>query len=200
MPFINLIQEQRLALRRDEMRARTFLYAFVAVGGLSLVATGSLFAETALANRHAEDLQQQIDKIKPIKTEIDKVNGEFAQLNPRVETLQQAQQITAHWTNILAHLNSQTPQKVWLTGIKCNAGDPMKPVTMTISGIGDKQEPIGDFILRLQNCDDLENTQLRFTQEKTAATFKGTEFQVDSDIKDSTDKKPEVKKEGEATK
>lgn len=198
MPFINLIQEQRLAIRRDETRARAFLYAFAGVAGVSVLATSGLFIQSESLKAEENRIKVELQKIKPLNEQIAKINDTYSELNPRVKTLQDAQTITQRWNNILTHLTTQTPAKIWLTAVRCQASDPEKPVTISFTGVADAQEPVGEFILRLQNLDDLENVQLRFTQEKIAASFKGTEFQLDTDIKDSVEKKKdEVKKEGE---
>lgn len=198
MPFINLIQEQRLAIRRDETRARAFLYAFGAVAGLSVLAISGLFIESEQLKAEENRAKVELQRIKPLNEQIAKINDTYSELHPRVTTLQDAQTITARWDNILTHMTTQTPSKIFLTAVRCQASDPEKPVTISFTGIAESQEPVGEFILRLQNLEDLENIQLRFTQEKLAATFKGTEFQVDTDIKDSVEKKKdEVKKEGE---
>ena len=198
MPFINLIQEQRLAIRRDETRARAFLYAFGGVAGLSVLAISGLFIQSEALKADENRLKVELQKIKPMNEQIAKINTTYNDLHPRVTTLQDAQTITHRWDNILTHLTTQTPNKIWLTAVRCTASDPEKPVTISLTGIADAQEPVGEFILRLQNLEDLENIQLRFTQEKIAASFKGTEFQLDTDIKDSAEKKKDdVKKEGE---
>jgi len=78
------------------------------------------------------------------------------------------------------------------------ASDPAKPITISLSGVSNAQEPVGDFILRLNNLTDVENVQLKYTEAKNAATYKGIEFQVDADITDSVEKKASVKMEGDS--
>jgi Tfp pilus assembly protein PilN len=197
MPFINLIQEQRLGIRRDEMQARTYLYAFAVIAGISIFSALGFYIDAEATKGEESRLRFQLDEIKPLTAQIDQVNTLDSQLEPRVQILQKAQVITQQWDHLLTHFATQTPDHIWLSGVRCQATDPAKPITVTISGISNAQEPVGDFILRLNNLADVENVQLRFTQEKNAATYKGIEFQVDADIKDSIEKKPDVKQEGD---
>ena len=52
------------------------------------------------------------------------------------------------------------------------------------------QEPIGEFILRLQGCPDLEGVNLKYATEKIVQDSKGTEFQIDAGIAGTAVEKP----------
>jgi len=98
MPLINLIQEQRLAIRRDEMRARTYLYAFAVIAGVSIFSALGFYIDTESTRGEESRLRFELQEIKPLTAQIDEVTNLDSQLEPRVETLQKAQQITQHRT------------------------------------------------------------------------------------------------------
>jgi len=47
----------------------------------------------------------------------------------------------------------------------------------------------------MQNSKDLENVNLKFTQEKLINTFKAVEFEVTADIVGTAESKPKIQEE-----
>ena len=195
MPYINLIQEQRLLVSGNERKARSFFLLFAGILAASGAAYGFLSMETMFVSRQADGIQQQNKKNEPLVKQIKQNGKDLADLTPRMKTLQDAQTITDRWNHILNHLAVQTPQSAWLTGLRCMAADPTKPIQVNILGIAPAQSPIGEFILRLQNLPDLDNVTLKYTNEKLVASSKAVEFEVDSDMVGTAEQK--VKSEGD---
>lgn len=196
MPQINLIQEQRLALRAQERQARGFLFALAGAFGASVVAFGFLLYQGDQLASEESRLKARAQTVAPLVSEISDLKAKVSDLGPRLTTLGTAQETTAKWSRILAHLTQHTPPSTWLTGIRCSASDPTKPIQVVFTGMSAKQELVGEFILRLQGCSDLEKVELKFTQEKVASTTRSLEFELTSDIVGSADEK-KIKKEEE---
>jgi Tfp pilus assembly protein PilN len=190
MPLINLIQEQRLATKRVRRKARVLFFTFVAT---SVAATGSfgtlLFFSESLQAEQVR-LQTQFSKLEPLVEETRQKEELYSELSPRLKTLEDATATTARWGRILTHLTSHTPENLWLTSLKAQVSDPTKPVSLGFSGMAQRQEHVAEFILRLQNCSDLDNVGLRYTQEKVVTNGKGIEFDVSSDIVGSETERP----------
>lgn len=189
MPYINLIEEQRLAIKANERMARTFFAVFVGI----LVAGGGTygfltFSAEAVAGQAAE-VQAQNQKNAPIEKEIEANQQLLAELTPRLATLTDAQVITDRWNHILTHLTMQTPSQAWLTGVRCQSSDPAKPIEISFNGVAEAQAPIGEYTMRLQNLPDLENVNLKYTNEKLVADKTGTEFEIGASIVDTSEKK-----------
>lgn len=185
MPLINLIQEQRLAKRRQERKARSFFLLFVgtlvaSMGGFMAIS----FEKDRLESQEAS-LKANALRVAPLLAGIADNNRKRQQLIPRLKTLEDAQAMSERWSRILAHLSTQMPPQAWLTSVRCSAGDPSLPITIAVQGLATSQDPVGEFILRLQTCDDVENVSLRYTQEKLINQSKTTEFQVDAHLKGS---------------
>ena len=189
MPYINLIQEQRLATQAGERKSRSFFLVFVSVLAVSGAAYGFLSVETLLVSRQAANVEAQNKKNEPIQKQIDANGDQLAELTPRMKTLEDAQIATDRWNRILNHLAVQTPQAAWLTGIRCQGSDPTKPIQVSFLAIATGQSPIGEFMLRTQNLKDLENVNLRFTNEKLISTAKGIEFQIDAELAGTAEQK-----------
>lgn len=195
MPLINLIQEQRLATKRSERQARSYFFAFVGVAAMSSVGYLGLLLETESMQSQESKLNAQLQRLRPLTTQIEANEKQYGELSPRIKTLEDAQLYTARWDRVLKHLSHQTPDHTWLSAVRCMATDPQKPVSMSVFGMSLAQEPIGEFILRLQNSTDLDNVQLKYTQEKIVNMAKGIEFEVDMDIAGSIEQKQAVKQE-----
>lgn len=195
MPNINLIQEQRLTIKREEQKARMFFMAFASTAVLSVLAVGSLVFMTEVTNSEASSLRAQAQKIQPLVDEIEAIQSESSKLNPRFSTLENARKMTDKWNNVLKHLTSQTPNEMWLTTIRSTATDPKNPIMISFSGMTVRQELVGEFMLRLQGCPDLTNVNLKQTQEKPVQQGSQLEFQVDSSLKDTEEQKKVAIKE-----
>jgi Tfp pilus assembly protein PilN len=118
MPYINLIQEQRSAARRSEVRARASFFGFVGVSLVSVMTYGSLFLRNDSLKSTEARLQADLQKLEPIKKKIED-NAKLAkELEPRLTSLQDAETMTDRWVHILTHFTTQTPPDTWLTGVK----------------------------------------------------------------------------------
>ncbi len=198
MPMVNLIQEQRLAAQRVEKQARAGFFGFAATGIAVVAAYGFLlFQNTAAAGEEAK-LRADRQKLAPTVAKIEANEKELLDLEPRLKTLSDAQMASDRWAGILAHLSQQTPKDVWLTSMRSNMSDPTKPILVSFLGVGLSQDPIGEFMMRIQNEKDLDNVNLRFTQEKIVNNNHTTEFEIAAEIGGTAEQKPkEIKDDKE---
>ncbi len=200
MPYVNLIQEQRLAAQANERKARSFFSVFVGALVVSGLAFGFLTMDALIISHQANRIEIENKRNAPIEKQIDQNGKDLADMTPRMKTLQDAATVTERWDRILTHLTVQTPQTTWLTGIKCSASDATKPIQVSFSGIASAQTPIGEYIMRLQNERDLDNVNLKFTNEKLVAESKAIEFQIDSDIVGTAEQKLKPDAQGDEKK
>jgi Tfp pilus assembly protein PilN len=198
MPYINLIQEQRLQAQANERKARSLFFTFVGVLVASVSTYGYLTMESVFVSRQASVVEAQNKQNEPLVKQIEANGKALAELTPKLKTLEDAKIITDRWNRILNHLAVQTPEDAWLTGIRCSGSDPTKPIQVSFLGISTAQSTVGEFILRLQNQSDLENVNLDHTNEKYISDDKAFEFKVDADIAGTAEQK--VKSEEGGTK
>jgi Tfp pilus assembly protein PilN len=143
-------------------------------------------------------LISKAEKLAPLVKRISTDEEQYAELKPRLDTLQNAQVVTGRWSRILDHLTRQTPDQTWLSSIRCTASDDTKPVAVTFEGMSNQQLLIGDFIERLQACPDLTNVNLKYTMEKAVANSRAIDFEIDSEITGTAQApKDEIKKESD---
>lgn len=198
MPFINLIEEQRISLKLEQRKARTALIACSLVGVFTVLGCGMLWLESEGLDSAIVKLEQDAAKVEPLMNEIQLANDGLAKMGPKMETLENAHEMTGKWNRILNHLTVQTPKELWLTGIRATGADVTKPIDVTFVGVGSELNKIGEYILRLQGCEELENVNLKFTQEKLVAKGMGIEFEITSGIAGTGEEAP--KNEDEAAK
>jgi Tfp pilus assembly protein PilN len=182
MPFINLIAEQRMMARRAERRTRVAFMGFVGSASIVAATFGVLLYMTEATSGDVGRLEAEVKKLQPIRDEIAASQKSLAELWPRLTTLEDAQMMTARWSRILGHLSHHTPGTMWLTAMRAAGSDPTKPIQATFQGITGRLEPVGEFILRLQLCEDLQSVNLKYAQEKIVSDGRGIEFEVTADV------------------
>lgn len=189
MPYINLIQDQRLAARRDDRKSKTLFTAFIG----SMAASVAAFVLVSFDGQRLQDeeaaLQAQIERAKPLIARTEANRREMSVLLPRLTTLEDAQQTSDRWHRVLQHVSTQTPPETWLTGVRCLGGDPKKAIQVSFQGMSLSQDPVAELILRFQTAADLGNVNLKYTQEKLIEQSKATEFMVEADLKGTEPKK-----------
>ena len=190
MPLINLIQEQRLAIKRDERTARTYFAVFAGAAGGAIFVFGALAFACEQAQATESKLKATRQRIAPMMHELDANELTEAALKPRLETLGNAQAVTERWARILKHVSQQTPNESWLTGVRATNTDPTKPIVASFEGLATTQSPISEFLFRLENSPDLDNVTLKFTQEKELGAVKQTQFQIDAEVANTAESKP----------
>lgn len=196
MPLINLIQEEKLADRRLERQTRVYFFGFVSVLIVSAGAFGFLLFLTDSLQGEEGRLKAQAQKSAPLLKQIAENKKQYDEFTPRVDTLLDAQAMTGRWDRILNHLTLNTPSETWLTSVRCMQNDPTNPVEIDFIGISAMQERVGEYMMRLQNCADLESVNLKFTQEKLTTNGKGIEFDLGAAIGGTAKQKKVVSEEG----
>ena len=197
MPFINLIQEQRLVARRNETLSRTCFIALVAVSGCVVVGWGFLTFQLDQVRgqqaRWRNDIQRQV----PMIAEITLNTKESAILEPKVKTLEDGQKLTDKWSHILAHLTVQTPKDTWLTAVRGTSVDEENPTTVSFVGMSTGQEPVSELTRRLQNAKDLDAVNIKNTHPKEWNGKPMVEFEIVAQVKGTAKPKPPVKPAGD---
>ncbi len=182
MPQINLIHEQRASIRKREAQARAGLLVLASSFGLTVIGSGILLLQVTMARGEEDQLRAELRRLEPIAKQIELNGAEQARLEPRVKTLSDAREATSRWRRILDHLAVNTPKDTWLTTVRATADDPMKPVEVVFGGMGTAQAPIGELLLRTQNSNDLENVNLRYTEERTTNQTKAISFEFAAEV------------------
>jgi len=196
MPNINLIQEQRQHSKKNDLRARAGFFAFVGTAVVFGGLYGVLLLKGGELNSQEASLKMDLQKLEPAVTQIEKNRKEEAEMQPRVASLEEAQDLTDRWVGIVEHFTTQTPSNTWLVGMRATGSDATKPVNISVTGMATSQEPVGEFMLRTQNEPDLEGVTLKFTNEKTTVYGPVIEFEIGADVKGTAPEKTTLE-EGE---
>lgn len=183
MPLINLIEEQRLAIRERERRTRVMVFGSLAIAVVGFILGGYFFLEGASARGKASVLEAKLETVQPIVEETKATERNIKRLEPRLVTLQGAQNDTLRWSRILDYFTTNTPEGIYLSNIQCRVDNRDEAVTMTVRGIATNQEEVGSLLLRMQLNEDLEEVTLNYTQSRTTDRVNAIEFEIAGVIK-----------------
>ena len=190
MPHINLIHEQRASIRRREAQARSGLMLFVGSAGLTAVVSGVLLLQMQAARDDEDRLRAELKRLEPLAKQIEANQSENADLAPRIKTLSDARQDTNRWNRVLTHLATNTPRETWMLTLRSSADQPDQPVKVTFNGMSTAQAPIGELLLRTQNCVDLENVNLSYTEERQNNSRRAIQFEFAATLVGNPDETP----------
>lgn len=197
MPFINLIQEQRILAKRSENLSRASFVGLISMSSAIVLLWGGLTFAVDKARNEQARLRNEIQRQAPILSEITLNTKEAAILEPKVKTLEEGQKLTDKWSNILGHLAVQTPKDAWLTAIRSTNQDEESPTTISFLGMSPGQELVSEFIRRLQNAKDLDAVNIKYTHPKEWNGKSLVEFEITAQVKGTAHPKPPAKPEGQ---
>lgn len=182
MPTINLIYEQRFQKRQREQRSRMLILGTVGAAAMLFLVCGYFVFETARYTIQSNQLEARRQELKPLMDEVEANKAELAQLQPRLKTLETALKDTERWSRLMNHLAANTPEGIWLTNIRCQTPDPTKGTMVQFTGNSVNQDLVGAFILRMDASEDLEDVELKFTQERIIEGGKAIEFEITGQV------------------
>jgi Tfp pilus assembly protein PilN len=182
MPFINLIELDLIVAKKAAQQMRLSQTALVAAGSVVGIAYLLVLGQGALIAAEEKGIQIKLKKLKPMLKAIDEQKRIIADLEPRLETLSSARDLTSRWGRLLNHITVNTPPDVYLTAIRADSSQPDQPIKVTFVGTGKSQSDASQFVLRCQNSQDLEGVNLIQSQEKLLRSMSAIEFEIAGSI------------------
>lgn len=155
------------------------LMAIVGIGAVSFLTAGYFTFESVRYNLKIGELRAQRERLAPMMAELDGKELEISGLQMRRDTLKGAESDTIRWSSLLAYLGTNTPDGVVLSDFRSDLQpDPKAPTGLTLIGLSEDQQQVGDFILRLESSPEMANVTLKYTQERVGPTNKSTQFEL----------------------
>jgi Tfp pilus assembly protein PilN len=182
MPQINLIYDKQVAVHQNERKVRGLFFTSVGIGVASVLLFGSLQLQAEVIRRDESQLNLKLSKLKPLVALTEANEKLTSSLLPRLQTLENAQKTSDKWAHILAHFTHNTPDGVWLTGVKGASDDPKKPISVTFDGKGADQKMIADLMLRAEGLPDLTNVNLKYSELRPGAEGTSIDFEVGAEV------------------
>lgn len=184
MPLINLIHEQRLQVRQQERKVRVLMLATVGLGAIAFLGAGYFLFETARYQLMVGGLEAKKRALEPLLKQLKSNELDERLLEPKLTTLTSATKATEQWSRIMNHLTINVPKGVWLNSVKCvTQTDAEGGVTLTFTGYSVNHDGIGELLLRLDKCTDLEGVTLKFSQERVLEKeAKVLEFEISATL------------------
>lgn len=197
MAVINLIAQEQQLKRAAERKTRMLGMGWLLTAALIGAGWGGLLMYGGALTLQRARVEEQLVKLRPTVQQLKQVQVELSALQPLVSTLQNARKDTGRWQQLFHHFSQHTPDGCFLTGAELGKrSDPKKPLEITLKGIAENQQRIGEFMLRLNQHPELEQIRLDYSQErKLNEQTTAVEFQITAYIKGTA--QPE-KQEGQS--
>lgn len=197
MAVINLIAQEQHLRRMAERKTRMLGLGWLATGALVGVGWAGLLMYTGALTFQMARIEEQMVKLRPTVQQLKQAQAELGALQPLVSTLQNARKDTGRWQQLFQHFTQHTPNGCFLTGAELGKrADPKKPLEITLKGVAENQQQVGEFMLRLNQHPELEQIRLDYTQERALSEQRvAVEFQITAYIKGTAQAEPEKKEE-----
>ena len=185
MAVINLIAQEQQMRRQLERKTRMLGFGWLTVAGIIGAGWASLLLYGSSLNAQRAQVEAQLTQLRPTLQQLKQTQAQLAALQPLVETLQNAQKDTRRWLQLFQHFSQHTPQGCYLTGAELGKrADPKKPMEITLKGLAETQQIVGELMLRLNQHPELENVRLDYSQERALSELTTVvEFQITAQIK-----------------
>jgi Tfp pilus assembly protein PilN len=185
MAVINLIAQEQQMRRQLERKTRMLGFGWLTVAGIIGAAWASLLLYGSSINAQRAQVEAKLTQLRPTLQQLKQTQAQLGALQPLVETLQNAQKDTRRWLQLFQHFSQHTPQGCYLTGAELGKrADPKKPMEITLKGLAETQQIVGEFMLRLNQHPELENVRLDYSQERALSELTTVvEFQITAQIK-----------------
>jgi Tfp pilus assembly protein PilN len=157
MPYINLIQEQKLAERKREQQIRMLFMGVLGVGAVSVLTAVFFTLDASRLNAEAVRLERKKEELQPKLDALETARYATADILPQIQTLESGQESVSNWWNILDHLKMSTPDDIWVTEVRSRRTDAKSPISLTTIGRSLNHEGVGAFMLHLESADQLQN-------------------------------------------
>jgi len=198
MSVVNLIAQDRLRRQKLARRVRLVGLAWVAVVGFVAMGWGGAILYVGALNYRSARIDEEMVRLNPAVRALKQTQAQLQSLQPTVATLQNARTETGRARKLLQHLSQHTPAGCYLTAIEFGKrSDPKKPMEVVFRGTAEKQETVGELMLRLNQHPDLEKIRLDFSQERTLSeTQSAFDFQITAEVRGTSVQTKEASQNG----
>lgn len=191
MPSINMIAVRRAEKRRQGQNIRKLAYAIVAEAGVTMVIVSVMVLRLTSVHSRVGDLDGEIARLQPTVTQIQQMQKDTQELQPKVATLDGAKADTLFWYNNLYAVTSCLPAKTWLTTLgtagtgtdgspgKAGSGDPQ----FSLAGVALNQATVGTAMLRMQQSPSLDRVDLASVTSQKTGQVDTVSFQMTVHLK-----------------
>jgi len=178
MPSINMIAPRRAEKRRLEMAMRRLAVLILAELVFAVALGGWVFMKTLTTRASIAELGAQMQTLAPSIKKVKDLDAKTAQLQPKVDLLNQAKSRTMRWYSTLDRLTQSMPASTWLTRLSTSTNVTTKALVLNINGMTSEQARVGEAMMRLQSNPDFASVDLHYTQKGTTSGTHAIEFEI----------------------
>ncbi|MBS1723769.1 MAG: PilN domain-containing protein [Armatimonadetes bacterium] len=182
MPFINLIHEQRQLIRSREQQVRVLGLASVGLGAVAFLTASYFLFNTARFQVMSGTLEAKKRALAPMLKQLKQNELDQQVLEPKLTSLSDATKATQQWYRVMDHIAVNVPKGTWLYNWKCTqitTGEDTG-TAIVFNGYSLDHDAIGELLLRLEACPDLEGVTLKYSQERLVDKSQVLEFEINS--------------------
>jgi Tfp pilus assembly protein PilN len=147
MPNVNLIAAHRDERKKIERIAGQLFIALGTSVGIFVLLGFYLAARHLSLNADMAAAEARMQKLRPILSEINRIDSERSSLLPKVETLENAKIDTLRWRAVFQLVAQSTPSDTWLSQLSSTEGEEPK---ITLTGLTSSQTQVGQLMTNLQ--------------------------------------------------
>lgn len=186
----NLMERLRGELREPLLKG--LLQTAWPIAAALLLAIG-LYAADLVQSFTSEDLQRQLEALKPADDEVRKMKAELASAEVKVRELKHlaAGVRPSNWETVITQMSHCMPEDVWLDALTVDSRG-----KMTVSGNSFSEEGVFEFVRWLNGAPTLRKVALQSTKPIEARTGPATHFDVRCDLTEGSDQASQEKRDG----
>jgi len=178
MANVNLISARRAERVRMARIAKGMIGGLFGAGLLGLGSVGYMTARLIVENARTAAINEQLKDLRPVLEEIKSADRERLALQPKLQTLTEAQKTTNRWFGVMDGLKRAVPEQTWLTNLSVE-GAVEGPRMLRINGMTVNQTRVGETMFRLtQQPDYYKQVDLRWTQTTRLEERDNVEFEL----------------------
>ena len=178
MPSINMIAPRRAEKHRVEQAMRRLVVLILAELVFVMALGGWVFMKTLTTRTSIAELDAQMQTLAPKIKKVKDLDKQTAQLQPKVDLLNQAKAGTMRWYNTLDRLTQSIPDSTWLTRLSTTTDVTTKALVLNVNGMTCEQARVGETMMRLQANPDFKSVDLHYTQKGTMNAMQAIEFEI----------------------
>jgi Tfp pilus assembly protein PilN len=188
-----MIAARRQESKQTEKRVRIMFLVVASEIAIGLAVMSFMTACVYSAGKSIEQTEYKLKKSQPIVNRIDGYTKAVERLQPKLKLLSDSRGATMLWCGVLHDLSASMPEKTWLTGLVTTSEvtappphskeQPETKVLLSLHGMSTSQRLVGDAMLRLSQCPELDKVNLNYTEKGNSAGFDGIGFDITAALK-----------------
>jgi Tfp pilus assembly protein PilN len=191
MISINMIAARRAERLRLARITRVLSMSALVAGSLVVVTFAGMSANLLKVRFEISRIEAELVRLQPTLDRIAALDRQLEALRPKLAVLDEAQEATLRWSDVMEDLKHSIPPQTWLTGLAVERGAD-EAQTVRLNGVTVSQKLVGEAMLRLNQNKLYRAVDLHFTQSGKVGDRDTVEFELAAQLQPTEEQKNEV--------